>query len=69
MLYREWLDAPCGLLESIVEANAYTKAKAYYDSVGGDEKKLKFTSLMRQVQHNDFLIAREDIDAQRRRSG
>ena len=72
MAYREWLIAPAGLLEEIIEARSFESAKGIYDRLSDyDEKtrmKLMGDPLMQLVREVDFAIAAEEL-AKRREGG
>jgi hypothetical protein len=59
--YREWQDAPPGLIEEILNSRAYADAKSMYDRLGEyDEKtrkKLMDDPLMQRVKAVDFELA------------
>jgi len=71
--YREWLIAPAGLLEEIIEARAFESAKGIYDRLSDyDEKtrmKLMRDPLMQLVREIDLAIAAEEIKKRRGEQG
>lgn len=56
----EWQDAPCGLLEDIIEARAFAAAKQVVDSTA-DAKHLPDSPMVALVQQIEFAVAAEEI--------
>jgi len=62
---REWQQAPCDLLETILEFRAYAQAKHVVENAKS-RTDIPQTPLTQLVQEIEFEIAAEDIEAQRR---
>ncbi|HXG56672.1 MAG TPA: hypothetical protein VNJ03_14945 [Vicinamibacterales bacterium] len=62
--YREWLHAPAGLLEDVIEARAYARAKEMTDAADTSEarKRLPQTPLFQLVKEIEFALVRGEID-------
>lgn len=61
--YREWLRAPAGLLEDIIEARMYARAKHIYDDAHAHGRRAPSSPLFDMVQEIEFDLAREELDA------
>jgi len=61
--YREWLRAPAGLLEEILEARAYDQAKAMTDAADTADarKRLPQTPLFDLVKAIEFDLAHREM--------
>lgn len=57
---REWLDAPAGLLEEIIETRAYARTKLAYDTAD-EPSKLAKTEMLWIVKSIEEELALEDI--------
>jgi hypothetical protein len=61
---REWREAPCGLLERILDARSYAAAKAIVDRAKSKQD-IPATPMTALVQEIEFALAQAEIDAKR----
>lgn len=58
---REWLTAPCGLIEEVLEARHYAAAKAMVDAKDAPKGQRHDTPSMRRVQQIEMAMAAEEL--------
>jgi hypothetical protein len=58
---REWLTAPAGLLEEILEARAYAHAKAIVDAQDRPRGQKYESPMMQRVEQIEMAIAAEEL--------
>jgi len=67
--WREWVEAPVGFLEELIEARAYAQAKATYDRLSDyDEqsrRRVMSQPIMQLVRDVDLDLARAAMDAKK----
>jgi hypothetical protein len=59
---REWLTAPCGLLEEVLEARAYAASKAVVDAQDAPKGQRRETPMTQRVEQVEMAIAAEELD-------
>ena len=66
--FREWLRAPAGFLEEVIEIRAYAEAKRIYDAAE-NKQQIPKGPIFDMVKRIDLELAKEALDARRTADG